>query len=57
MTILIKDGDIDPKVQDLILDKQLEFKKKKRCTFSLVKTIEKLLKDAYLKNPEVKKIN
>ncbi|MDF2381320.1 hypothetical protein JMG10_07580 [Nostoc ellipsosporum NOK] len=40
---------MDKKVVDLILDKQAELKKEKNRCISLDYTINKLLKEAYLK--------
>lgn len=50
MAILLKNENICKSVMDLIYDKQTEFKKEKGKVVSLEKTIERLLKDAYLKN-------
>ncbi|GEO08768.1 hypothetical protein [Segetibacter aerophilus] len=49
MAILLKNDSLDKKVMDLIYTKQLQFKKEKGRVVSLQKTIERLLKEAYLK--------
>jgi hypothetical protein len=49
MTIKLNTVNIDKKVVDLIIDKQAELKKEKGRIVSLDKTVEKLLKDAYIK--------
>jgi hypothetical protein len=49
MTIKLNTDNIDKKVVDLIIDKQVVFKKEKGRIVSLEKTVERLLKDAYLK--------
>ena len=48
MNILIRGENFDKKVIDLIYAKQLEFKQEKQKIVSLEKTIERLIKDAYL---------
>lgn len=50
MNILIKAVNFDKKVMDLIYDKQRDFKKEKGRTVSLEKTVERLLKEAYIVN-------
>lgn len=47
--ILLQAKNIDKSVVNLIYDKQLEFTKKCGRKMSLEKTVNKLLKDAYLK--------
>jgi hypothetical protein len=49
MTIKLNTDNIDKKVVDLIIDKQASFKKEKGRIVSLDKTVERLLKEAYLK--------
>lgn len=49
MTIKLSTEKIDKKVVDLIIDKQALFKKEKGRIVSLDKTVERLLKEAYLK--------
>ena len=51
--ILLKAENIDKTVVDLIYDKQLEFTKKLGKKFSIEKTVNKLLKDAYIKKETV----
>lgn len=51
--ILLNAKNIDKTVVDLIYDKQLEFTKKLGKKVSLEKTVNKLLKDAYLKNENI----
>ncbi len=48
--ILLNAKNIDKTVVDLIYDKQLEFTKKQGKKVSIEKTVNKLLKDAYIKN-------
>jgi hypothetical protein len=47
--LLLQSKNIDKPVIDLIYDKQLEFKKEKGRVVSLEYTVNRLLKDAYLK--------
>ena len=49
MTIKLNTDNFDKKVVDLILTKQADFKKEKRRMVSLDKTVERLLKEAYIK--------
>lgn len=49
MTIKLNTDNIDKKVVDLIIDKQAAFKKEKCRIVSLEKTVERLLKEAYIK--------
>ena len=56
MNILIRSKNFDKKVINFIYEKQLEFKKEKGCGVSLEKTVEKLIKDAYLKPKEKEKV-
>lgn len=50
MDILLKGKNLDSRVIDLIYEKQLQFKKEKKRLVSLEKTVERLLKEAYLSN-------
>ena len=54
MTIKLNTENIDKKVVDLIIDKQAEFKKEKGRVVSLDKTVERLLKEAYIKKQFMK---
>lgn len=49
MAILLKNEKICPSVMKLIYEKQLAFRTEANKIVSLEKTIERLLKDAYLK--------
>lgn len=57
MNILIKSKNFDKKVIDLIFEKQLQFKKEKGAVVSLEKTVERLLKEAYLKEKKIYPLN
>lgn len=50
--ILLQAKNIDEKVINLIYDKQLEFTKESNRKVSLEKTVERLLKTAYLKKED-----
>ncbi len=50
--LLLKSENIDKRVIDLIYDKQCEFTKAAGRKVSLEKTIERMLKEAYLKKKE-----
>jgi hypothetical protein len=52
MAFTIKDNDFSEDVRKLVLTKQVELKAKKKNKVSVGKTIEILLKDAYLKKEE-----
>jgi len=54
-TILLQTKTMDDAVIDLILDKQLDFKKEKRRCVSMEYTVNRLLKEAYPK--EIEAIN
>lgn len=56
MNILIRTKNFDKKVINFIYDKQRDFKKQKGRMVSLEKTVEKLIKDAYLKESKPKKL-
>lgn len=47
--ILLKAKNIDKEVIELIYDKQHEFRKEKNMIVSLERTVNRLLKEAYLK--------
>jgi hypothetical protein len=49
MSFIIRDNEMSPEVRKIIYKKQIELKAEAKHQVSLGKTIERLLKDAYLK--------
>lgn len=50
--IMLKGKNIDQEVIDLIYEKQFQFTKEKKMRVSLERTVNRLLKEAYLKKKE-----
>lgn len=55
MAFIIRDNEMSEQVRTFIYKKQIDFKAKKKGAVSLGKTIERLIKDAYLKDEKIKK--